>query len=84
MLDYKGKMFKVDTRSIDMLVTPDHRLYMKYGSKNSDHGNFNVVKAREVNSNSPRVSFMSAGIGILVYLVLGMMLQKSEIKGEPD
>lgn len=62
ILDYKGKMFKVDTRSIDMLVTPDHRLYMKYGSKNSDYGNFNVVKAREVNSSSPRVSFMSAGI----------------------
>lgn len=60
-LDYSGKMLKVQTRSIDMLVTEGHRLFLKYGSKNAEYGNFNVVKASELNTSSPRVSFMSAG-----------------------
>jgi hypothetical protein len=61
-LDYDGKMLKVQTRSIDMLVTEGHRLYVKYGGKNAKCGNFNVVKASDLNTSSPRVSFMSAGM----------------------
>ena len=42
--DYKGKMYRVETDKIDLLVTPNHRMYVG----NSHRENFNMKRADEI------------------------------------
>jgi predicted phosphodiesterase len=55
-LHYEGEMFKLTSQGIDMLVTPEHRLYFKYGSPKGE-GFYRIEKAKNINKSSKRVSF---------------------------
>ena len=41
--DYEGPMYKVENNKIDLLVTPNHRMYVKYVD-----GEYNIMEANEI------------------------------------
>ena len=42
--DYEGKMYHLETENLDMTITPNHKLYIKYEDKKE----FELVKVEEV------------------------------------
>ncbi|MEM2294156.1 MAG: DNA methyltransferase [Thermoproteota archaeon] len=49
--DYKGKMYKLQTPFIDILVTPNHRLYVTRGSranKRVKYRKFRLIEAKDI------------------------------------
>ena len=43
--DYSGRMYRVQTTSVDLLVTPNHKMFVKV----RDEDNFKLVRADELN-----------------------------------
>lgn len=58
-LAYNGDMFKISTRGTDMMVTQDHRLYLRYSNNTNNYG---IVKASEINRAVSRVTFRASGL----------------------
>jgi len=50
--DYEGKMFKIETKRIDQLVTPNHKIFHKYithsGNKRSVEEKYNLTRIDEL------------------------------------
>ena len=44
--DYKGKMYSVDTNQVNLLVTPNHRMYV--GSRDKKFDKWEILKAEDI------------------------------------
>lgn len=57
--DYSGEMHQYSAKSVDLLVTPNHRMYFGNGNKNSK---FKMIESKDVLSDDSRKVLYVSGI----------------------